>query len=35
MEWGQRITNCLASGQSASKWCASNEGSIHQFWYWK
>jgi hypothetical protein len=35
MEWEQRITNFLSSGQSASKWCAANEVSIHQFWYWK
>jgi hypothetical protein len=35
MEWEQRIANFLSSGQSASKWCAANEVSIHQFWYWK
>ena len=35
MEWEQRIANFLSSGQSASKWCATNEVSIHQFWYWK
>lgn len=35
MEWEQRIANFLSSGQSASKWCAVNEVSIHQFWYWK
>lgn len=35
MEWEQRIANFLSSGQSASKWCAANEISIHQFWYWK
>jgi hypothetical protein len=35
LEWEQRIANFLSSGQSASKWCAANEVSIHQFWYWK
>jgi hypothetical protein len=35
MEWEQRIANFMSSGQSASKWCAANEVSIHQFWYWK
>lgn len=35
IEWEQRIANFLSSGQSASKWCAANEVSIHQFWYWK
>ncbi len=34
-EWEQRIANFASSGQSASKWCAANEISIHQFWYWK
>ena len=35
IEWEQRIAQFLSSGQSASKWCATNEISIHQFWYWK
>lgn len=35
IEWEERIANFLSSGQSASKWCAANEISIHQFWYWK
>jgi hypothetical protein len=35
IEWEQRIAKFLSSGQSASKWCAANEISIHQFWYWK
>lgn len=35
IEWEQRIADFLSSGQSASKWCAANEISIHQFWYWK
>jgi len=34
-EWEQRIANFTSSGQSASTWCAANEISIHQFWYWK
>jgi hypothetical protein len=34
-EWEQRISDFIASGQSASKWCATNEINIHQFWYWK
>jgi hypothetical protein len=35
VEWEQRIATFTASGLSASKWCAANEVSIHQFWYWK
>lgn len=35
IEWEKRIANFMSSGQSASKWCAANEISIHQFWYWK
>lgn len=34
-EWEQRIASFITSGQSASKWCAVNDISIHQFWYWK
>jgi hypothetical protein len=33
--WEQRITDFMSSGKSASKWCAANDISIHQFWYWK
>ncbi|WP_273125642.1 IS66 family insertion sequence element accessory protein TnpA [Bacillus weihaiensis] len=35
VEWEQRIANFKASGQSATKWCDTNEVSVHQFWYWK
>jgi hypothetical protein len=35
IEWEQRMENFMSSGQSASKWCATNDVNIHQFWYWK
>jgi hypothetical protein len=34
-EWEQRIKEYKSSGQSASKWCAAHDISIHQFWYWQ
>jgi transposase-like protein len=35
IEWEQRMDNFMSSGQSASKWCATHDVNIHQFWYWK
>jgi hypothetical protein len=35
LEWEKRISDYMASGQSAPKWCAANDINIHQLWYWK
>lgn len=32
--WEARITGFLASGQSATTWCAANDVKPHQLWYW-
>src|SRR3954454_22158957 len=33
-EWKKRIADYKASGQTQTKWCGSNDISIHQFRYW-